>query len=118
MTGQASIINDPVLHWTAIAAHARDHHGARWATAQEAEDAIIGAFDSILPKDCDYDRRDGAIHPDEDHPDTPLPRWDNQILACMIAALATNPPACAVEVIYNTQTIAGQAAAPPELPST
>jgi hypothetical protein len=118
MTGQPSIINDPVLHWIAIAEHARDHHGARWATDEEAEDAITGAFDSILPKGCDYDHRDGAIHPDEDHPDATLPSWDNQMLACMVAALAASLPACALEVIYDTQTIVGQPGPPPELPST
>jgi hypothetical protein len=117
MTGQASIIKDPVLHWTAIAEHARRYHGASWATAEQACDAVTGAFDSILPKGCDYNYLDGCIHPDEDHPDAALPRWnDPELLGCMVAALATSPPACALEVIYDTQTIVGQPAPPPELP--
>jgi hypothetical protein len=108
VTTDSTTTPDPVLHWTAIAAHARDYHGASWATDEQACNAIVGAFDSILPNGSDYDHHDGAIRPAAAEDDTDvavLPRWgDTQLLSCMIAALATNPPACALEVIYGTET--------------
>jgi hypothetical protein len=108
MTSPADIIRDPVLHWRAIAEHARRYHGATFASDDKACDEITGAFDSILPRGCDYNHHDGTIIPAEHRPDTPLPTWgDTQLLACMIAALATSPPQCALEVIYDTQTIVG-----------
>jgi hypothetical protein len=111
VTTDSTTAPDPLLHWTAIAEHARDHHGANWATSERAMHAIIGAFDSILPDGADYDHRDGAIRPaDDDDEDegteaAALPRWgDTQLLSCMIAALATSPPACDLEAIYGTET--------------
>lgn len=108
MTTDSTTAPDPVLHWTAIAEHARDHHGADWATDEQACGAIVGAFDAILPNGSDYDHRDGAIRPADDEEDTEaaaLPRWgDPQLLSCMIAALATSPPACDLEAIYGTET--------------
>jgi hypothetical protein len=92
------LASHPLLRWDAIAAHARDHHGATWPTRDAAITAITGAFDAILPADCGYSPADGTIA----SPARPDPAWapawtDPDLLNCTIATLAANPPACDLE---------------------
>jgi hypothetical protein len=118
VTASNTTVPDPLLHWIAIAEHARDHHGASWASDEQACNAITGAFDSILPDSADYDHHTGTICPAEDHTDADLPRWgDTQLLSCMIAALATSPPDCDLETIYGTATFVAWRPPPPEQPA-
>jgi hypothetical protein len=113
VTSNDATAPDPVLHWAAIAAHARREHGARWATDQEALHAVIGAFDSILPTDYGYRPLDGSIRPRTDVPAGRPPTWrDHQALGCAIATLAALPPPCDLEVIYRTENIVARVPRP------
>ena len=97
------LASDPLLRWDAIAAHARDHHGHTWPDEKAAITAITGAFDAIVPLDCDYSPGDGTISsPPLPAPPPWTPAWpDHQGLNCTIAALAANDPHCDLQDIYN-----------------
>jgi hypothetical protein len=97
---------DPALHWTAIVAHARREHGARWATDLEALHAVIGAFDSVMPTDYGYRPQDGSIRPRDGIPAARLLTWrDPQMLGCAIATLAAGSPPCDLAALYGTENI-------------
>jgi hypothetical protein len=96
---------DPALHWTAIAAHARQAHGARWDSDDAAITAIVGAFDAIMPGGCSYDPAQGAIRPAGPHSAAmPSPWEDTQMLGCAVATLAAARP-CDLQAIYGTENL-------------
>jgi hypothetical protein len=100
------ITADPLLIWTAIAEHARQEHGARWASDAEAVTAIVGAFDAILPTACGYDLSSGTVAATGSPQAARMPGWaDTQILACTVAALATAPRTCDLQALYLTENL-------------
>jgi hypothetical protein len=100
------LAGDPLLRWEAIAAHARDHHQFTWPSGEAAINAIIGAFDCIVPFRCDYDPGEGTItSPVLNAPPGAVPQWDDpQLLNCIIATLAASPPDCDLQAIYHETT--------------
>ncbi len=98
---------DPILRWTSIAEHARAAHGARWANDTEAINAIIGAFDAILPTGCGYSPVTGVIDADDSEA-VPGRQGSNDppMLACAVASLAVALPECDLEVLHQTETLA------------
>jgi hypothetical protein len=96
------LASDPLLRWDAIAAHARDHHGATWPTDKAARTAITGAFDAIVPADCSYSPAEGTISAPPAAPAAWAPAWtDPQGLNCTIAALAASAADCDLQDIYG-----------------
>jgi hypothetical protein len=96
---------DPVLDWTAIAAHARQAHGARWDSDDAAITAIVGAFDAIMPSGYSYDPARGAIRPAGPQPPVAPPSWeDTQMLGCAVATLAA-AATCDLQAIYGTENL-------------